>query len=417
MRNIFDQYTQPENRLTHSFVSCLYEDKKLVRSFIKKFCPKFFNKKSILTIDQQTLPGIGTLKTDEKQKKGLPDAIIYSEDRCLIIESKISSSLTRNQLLRHENTIKKKGIDKILGISITVDLIKNINLNNWIHLTWNQIYNWVYNETENSKWAKRLLEYFNVAENKMVEDEYLTEGSITEFTGINFNENNPYSYLEAKRLLKLLIKKVRQNKILGKELNADLYGKGRGGIKKGNVWDYLTFKYSPKVMYFTDEPHLTIGFTEKHVAGDLTIPYGIKGRTKKNFYNLSWDEFKKIIYRIAQNYRDYFGNSEGFQPRIVVAQRRYPNQSSPAIDDGRIDFDIRTAFEDLSSQLKPTQKKQEEWLRAVFELNNNKKSNMQFQIGACFYFNKYTLVNKKDADMVICKSFLACKPLIKYLYK
>ena len=113
MRNIFDQYNQPENRLTHSLISCLYEDRKLLSSFIIKFCPKFFKNTSLLKIDQQTLPGTKRIEKTENQRKGLPDAIIYNEDQCLIIESKVSSSLTRDQLLRHENTIKRKGFDKI----------------------------------------------------------------------------------------------------------------------------------------------------------------------------------------------------------------------------------------------------------------------------------------------------------------
>ena len=113
MRNIFDQYNQPENRLTHSLISCLYEDRKLLSSFINKFCPKFFKNTSLLKIDQQTLPGTKRIEKTKNQRKGLPDAIIYNEDQCLIIESKVSSSLTRDQLLRHENTIKRKGFDKI----------------------------------------------------------------------------------------------------------------------------------------------------------------------------------------------------------------------------------------------------------------------------------------------------------------
>ncbi len=31
VRNIFDQYEQPESRLTHALVSCLVEDRKLLR--------------------------------------------------------------------------------------------------------------------------------------------------------------------------------------------------------------------------------------------------------------------------------------------------------------------------------------------------------------------------------------------------
>ena len=104
--------------------------------------------------------------------------------------------------------------------------------------------------------------------------------------------------------------------------------------------------------------------------------------------------------------------------RIVLAQRRYPSQSSPAIHDALLEFDIRTAFKDLCSGLKPTQKYQQEWLKLVFDINNNKKSNIQFQIGAAFnYDQKHTLINNKDADQIMVKSYLSCKPLIKELFK
>ena len=417
MRNIFDQYSQPENKLTHSLASCLYEDKHLLNSFLKNFCSNFFNQTSNLKIEQQTVPGERHLIDDESQRKGLPDAVIYTEEQCLIIESKVSSTLTRDQLMRHERTLRRRGFDNIRGIGIVVDLLPNVRLDNWDQLTWNQVYSWAYKETKKSEWARKLIEYFNVLENNMVEEEYLKEGSITEFTGVHFDDENPYSYREGKRQLRLLINKIKQNKILKEELNVDLSKKGRGGIKKaGNLWDYLTFNTGVDDKSFTDEPHLTIGMNDEFIEGDLTIPYRIKGNTKRNFYNLSWEEFRNIIHKIVLNYNNSFGTSEGFKPQIVLAQRRYPSQSSPAIHDARLEFDIRTAFKDISSKLKPTQKKQEEWLRLVFEINNNKKSNIQFQVGARFFYNKHTLVNNKDADQVVSKSFLACKPLIDYLF-
>ena len=417
MRNIFDQYSQPENKLTHSLASCLYEDPRLLNSFLKNFCSNFFNQTSNLKIEQQTVPGERHLIDDESQRKGLPDAVIYTEEQCLIIESKVSSTLTRDQLMRHERTVRRRGFNNIRGIGIVVDLLPKVRLDNWKQLTWNQVYSWAYKETNKSEWARKLIEYFNVLENNMVERKYLKEGSITEFTGVHFDDENPYSYLEGKRQLRLLVNKIKQNKILQEELNVDLSKKGRGGIKKaGNLWDYLTFNTGVDDKSFTDEPHLTIGMNDEFIEGDLTIPYRIKGNTKRNFYNLSWEEFKNIIHKIVLNYNNSFGTSEGFKPQIVLAQRRYPSQSSPAIHDARLEFDIRTAFKDISSKLKPTQKKQEEWLRLVFEINNNKKSNIQFQVGADFFYNKHTLVKNKDADQVVCKSFLACKPLIDYLF-
>lgn len=417
MRNIFDQYNQPENKLTHSLASSLYEDKKLLESFLKTFCKNFFKNTSDLKIEQQTVPGQISKDIDEKQKKGLPDAIIYNEEECLIIESKVSSTLTIDQLNRHEKTLRRRGFEKVKGIGIVIDLLPNVKLENWKQLTWNSVYSWAHKETKKSEWAKKLVDYFNVLENNMVEDEYLTEGSITEFTGIHFDDDNPYSYREGKRQLKLLVNKVRKNKILSDELNVDLSAKGRSGIKKeGNLWDYLTFNTGIKEKSFTDEPHLTIGMSDKFIEADFTIPYRIKGRTKKNFYDLSWKNFRNIVHQIAVNYDESFGISEGFKPQIVLGQRRYPSQSSPAIHDARLEMDIRTAFKDISSKLKPTQKQQEEWLKVVFEINNNKKSNLQFQVGGRFYFNKHSLVNNKDADQILVKSFLACKPLIENLF-
>ena len=417
MRNIFDQYNQPENKLTHSLVSCLNEDNHLLNSFLKSFNPNFFDKNSKLLLEQQTIPGEFRSLEEDNEKKGLPDAVIYNQEQCLIIESKVSSSLTKDQLIRHEKTIRQRGFNNIKGIGIVVDLLPNVRLDNWKQITWNQIYSWAYREIKRSEWARKLIDYFNVLENNMVESEYLREGSITEFTGVHFDSDNPYSYREGKRQLKLLMNKIKENYSLKDQLNVDIT-KGRGGIKKEVVlWDYLTFDTGVKQKNFTDEPHLTVGMTDKFIEATFTIPYRIKGKTKKNFYSLSWKNFRNIIHEIAINYDNYFGISEGFKPQIILVQRRYPSQSSPPIRDARLDVDLRTAFKEISSKLKPTQKQQEEWLKLVYDINNNKKSNLQFQIGGRFYFNKHSLVDGKDADQVLVKSFLACKPLIKHLFK
>ena len=34
MRNLFDQYDQPENRLSHALAVCLHEDRTLLRGFL-----------------------------------------------------------------------------------------------------------------------------------------------------------------------------------------------------------------------------------------------------------------------------------------------------------------------------------------------------------------------------------------------
>jgi len=415
MKNIFDQYSQPENKLTHSLASCLYEDKYLLNSFLKSFCGKFFNNSSYIEIEEQTLPNDQYTIVDEQDSKGLPDAVIYNEDRCLIIESKVSSKLTKNQLERHERTVKRRGFEVIKGIGIVVDIVPSIQLNNWKQITWNEVYSWAHKEKRKSDWAKKLTEYFKVLEQNMVEEKYLKGGSITEFTGIHFDKDTPYTFREGKRQLKLIFNKMRKNNDFKRHLNIDIKHAGRPRISN-NVWDYLTFDKRVKDKKFNDEVHLTVGLNQDFLEADLTIPYNIKGKTRKKFYSLCWENFKDMIYKVAINYNKTFGNSNGYKPQIVMAQRRYPSQNSPAIHDALLTFDIRTAFPDISSNLKPEQKYQEEWLRTVYELNNNKRSNLQFQLGVRFFYNKDTFVNNKDADKVLYKSFLSCKPFIDYLF-
>ena len=418
MRNIFDQYSQPENRLTHALISSLNEDKKLLSSFLKKFCKNYFTNVSLLKVDQQTLPGLKSLQLSDDKKKGLPDGVIYNDEKCLIIECKINLELTEDQLIRHEKTVKRKGFDHTFGLTITKDPISNINLKNWIHITWKEIYNWAYVEKSKSSWSNKLLDYLNVAENKMVEDEYLTEGSITEFNGIHFDKDNEYTYLEGKRLLKLLMKKIKSHKNLKSELLLDIDAKQKRAIRDERaLWDYLTFTTMTKKASFTSQPHGTIALWNDRAGAFITIPNGMSGDFKKKIKKLKFKDFEEVVYNIAKNYFDNFGNNPGFRPSIASYQRRWLTQTSKPFFDGEINFDIRTAFKEFASTLKPELKVQKEWLKIIYEFIQNKNSNMQIGFGTEFYFTKHNMINNKNADQIIAKSLLSLKPLVDVLFK
>ena len=55
MRNIFDQYSQPENKLTHALACCLHEDGDLLREFAGWLSPRSVPE-GRLRIVEQTLP-------------------------------------------------------------------------------------------------------------------------------------------------------------------------------------------------------------------------------------------------------------------------------------------------------------------------------------------------------------------------
>ena len=200
VRNVFDQYKQPENRLTHSLATVLHEDTALLKSFLATFGPKPHPPVRELNVIEQSLPGIPELAGLETLSQGLPDAVIFSDEGwALIIECKISDALARNQLERHRRTIEKCGFDRLFGLAITVQK-PEFNMDGWHVISWKDVYAWGHKHKNNSHWAGRLVDYFNVAEAKMISEEYLKEGTITEFSGISFD---PYTYLEGKRVLRL----------------------------------------------------------------------------------------------------------------------------------------------------------------------------------------------------------------------
>lgn len=107
MRNLFDQYNQPENRLTHALAVCLDENRDLLRRFLTWIGVQPRVSSADLLITEQGLPGDPPEVEEEAERKGLPDIVIHDgDDWCLLIESKIQARLSDDQLTRHERTLR-----------------------------------------------------------------------------------------------------------------------------------------------------------------------------------------------------------------------------------------------------------------------------------------------------------------------
>ncbi len=70
-RNIFDQYNQPENRLTHALSSCLNNDRSLLRKFVRWVTEA--KPPQRLEILEQRLPG----EEERSLTKKMPNAVGY----------------------------------------------------------------------------------------------------------------------------------------------------------------------------------------------------------------------------------------------------------------------------------------------------------------------------------------------------
>lgn len=121
MRNIFDQYDQPENRLTHAFVICLHEDRTLLREFVKWICGRRVENRNHLEIIEQQIPGEEPIDIEEDERSGLPDAWIYDQASrwSLIIESKVAARVNADQLRRHLSTAHKTAHDDVGLLPVT----------------------------------------------------------------------------------------------------------------------------------------------------------------------------------------------------------------------------------------------------------------------------------------------------------
>ena len=189
MRNIFDQYSQQENRLTHALMCALTEDKKLLQYFIRWITGKAAPKK--IKVVEQQLPDEPELGENESEKRGLPDAWIFDENNwSLLIESKISATLKNDQLQRHYNTALRRGFSDITLLAI--DTVKpKTNLPPYVSFrNWSEIYTWLCAQSNYSDWALKTARFMEVAESKWVAEGYLKEGALTVFSGIPFSDDN-----------------------------------------------------------------------------------------------------------------------------------------------------------------------------------------------------------------------------------
>ncbi len=407
MRNIFDQYSQPENRLTHALASVLHQDDNLLKSFLAAFGPKRRPSVKGLEVIEQSLPGQPVAGEEERESQGLPDALIYDDEGwALIIESKVMDSLTKGQLRRHQRTIERCGFERISGLAITVRE-PGFSFDGWRMTTWKDVYSWASNHKRDSQWAGFLVDYFNVAEARMAASEYLKEGTITEFSGIDFD---PYTYLEGKRVLRLLSEQLRGNAAFIRDMRLDADTKRSSITDQGRLWDFISFTSpdgsSPK---FDKYPHCTISVGPDDAEAMITFPQGMPASLRAATHGGSAEEFSERLVETSEAVVKALGKLKHFRPIVRIQQRRYKSQSAIPVRDALSEFDLRTIYAGYDPVMARPVKQQPQWAEMAYELLANKHSNMQFQIGVNFDYARGNELAQKDADKHFVAAFKALR--------
>ncbi|MDE3148032.1 MAG: hypothetical protein KGL37_01075 [Acidobacteriota bacterium] len=413
MRNLFDQYKLPENRLTHALMTSLNEDRALLGKFIKwatgKQAPA---PPSQLQVLEQSLPGKEEPQDEEEHVgKGLPDGCIHDgKGWALLIESKITAPLNLRQLRGHRRSAKAHNLTNPDLLALVLKKPEHSETEDENLKQWTELYVWLKREKRQSEWVGRLIHYMEVLEARMLKNGDLKEGTLTVFTGIPFRKEHLYNYDEAKRIIRLAMEGLRSHKELCSEVGVDLERPPKAAIKgkEGNlVWDC----FWPKEMdNWTAAPHLSVGIHRDYLNAVLIIPDKVATRFRKRLRDVGLERFQAIVEEVLANFNSKLGKVAGAAPWCAVHQRHYRHQGAVPDVDAELQFDLRTAFKgDESAKIKP----QTEWLRAAYDAFRCKSSNIQLEIGGRFLYEHCRDTNSPLILTHIADAWLACKPLIR----
>ncbi|QQE12826.1 PD-(D/E)XK nuclease family protein [Planctomycetota bacterium] len=420
MRNIFDQYSQPENKVTHALITALTEDRKLLKPFLKMLDVKQPSGYEHLHIDQQCVPGSdlqSSLTDGELEKRGLPDGCIYDDEEwAVLIEVKVQAEISVDQLRRHRKTAEKYGYTNTNVVLITIDKPKR--LPKWVkHIEWREVYTWFCNYRTTSYWANQLVQYIEVFETKMPEKDYEIRGTMTQFNGFHFSEKHPYTYQQGKRLVKLLHQELRQHKKLVSALDLDVNSTGRKGITRnpdGGVWDTITTVKASKFDSHTSHPHATVDLEPTQISPALTIPNSIRGGVRKKLAGIGIEGFADIIKEINRNMEPLYERVPSITPKIYIIQRYYKQMGAPARHDALLEVNIRTIASDVSSGV---WKHQPMWCDAIYSILLNKKTNIQLGLRTFVAYDDRVMQSGPDAVNTVAEILIACKPIFDLFYE
>jgi len=410
MRNVFDQYNAPENRLTHALGCCLQRDRRLLRAFVRWATGRRDAAWGQLAVLEQQVPGL-PISASNDDKSGLPDLWIHSDgDWSLIIESKVMAKVSVGQLSRHKSTARRNGFTDI-DLVVLAPYVPSLHVRDVKYLTWPQLYCWLRQQARESTWAACMTDYMEVAEARMTTEGYLGDHAITEFDGIPFGLDHPFTYREGKRVLRLALAELRKRRDLRK-LGMDPNGKGRPAItgRDGtSVWDFLPLLAAREHDNFTSCPHLTLSIQSLRLVVIVTLPNAVPARMRANLTELGVDKFMQLIGEVEAGVRKVVRHMKDTYAFMEVIQRHYPSQRSAPVTDARLEFDLQTV---VGARRSTSVRMQPQWLEAAFRALAAKRSNLQIGIGAVFPYGDRRL-HSPDVLDAIAGVWIGCRPWIK----
>lgn len=342
--NLFDQYSQYENRVTNALLQTLASSPSLARSFLQEFVGiQHDPRRELLIIATQKRPGArgdrGGTGEAETERETVPDGLLICEETAwaVVLESKIErGNLRLEQLRGHLRGAAAYPRKYLLILTPDDEPPREV----WTLARHQPQVRW-HSWSEVHRWATRAL---NSQDDRQASGHLLRnlkgflemDERLSDFQGFDFRDG--YEPRKAKALLKALMDQIRPEVL---KIYPELTG-GRPGITTfgTGLWD--CFGVEPR---FTDDLHLTLSVNESETIIGVTVPNAAKERWRRLRFILDdpalFARFQRTIESIRKDVPELW---------IRLDQRHFIAQKH-AVPDAQLDFKIDTADFMPSSRL------------------------------------------------------------------
>ncbi len=331
--NIFESYSQPENKLTLALLQTLDTDPALSRSFVRWAFPEINLRNERLAVSAQGKPagGRGLRATDPAVDPTIPDGWLRNNNVMVALEVKREPGLLRGtQLEGHLRCLRRFDAPNCALLILTPDetaptVVENIRRLGtrdgtdvqW--MGWQQVHTWVCEQLHGSGGGRADLRDFFLRRLR----EYLEMSEVGGFAGFVFD--GEYDVRRARALMKAL--RIPLQAKVQEAYPALRYGKKLLTAEGDIVWDVLA--PSPN---FTLAPHFTFSIHSEGPAFDLTVPDKAKSGWK-NLTRLA-REHDQLESALKESLRLVLSVPRPRRPTVSIAlmQRHWENRNTPVTD-------------------------------------------------------------------------------------
>ncbi len=433
LRNLFDQYSQPENenRLTHALIHVLARNHHLTRDFIKKFVSGFVAPRdSPFSFSCQRLPGDeqeGPAEEDYAEDHGLPDAWIYNERMrwAVILECKVIAKLTAHQLGKHVSAARRQGFNEVHLLVITAHekaphaVEKRTRRLPCSFVSWPEVFKFFSTRSE-SDFESEFVDYMRVFEGKLMAKGY--DGPpLTKFVGIPFSPKHPYNEPEAKVVLRALMAELRLRLATSRILPPiDEHAPKR---PMSGTWDIVRFAFASGDQ-FTRHPHFAVGLSLGEsdwsklgsVWFQLVLPHNANAEYWKRVRSDAKEGLSTAFVDVAERISRHRVKHFIWEPKLTLElYQRHFFALKDWTRDGLLRFDLDTVLKG-GHKIATGVKKVPAWLEAMsLILAQSRRANFELALRARFPMMDGSVCRTESFVDMLVKSAEAFNPFLALL--